>query len=604
MRRVLPFLAPYRGRVFWALTCLVVAALGTLALPVGVRRVIDFGFSSADTSSINAHFLMLFGIAVLVAVFSALRHYAVSWLGERVVADIRDAVYRRVVAMDPGFFEITRIGEVLSRLTADTTLIQSVVGSSVSIALRSACVFLGGLIMLIITSPKLTTLILLLLGLVVIPLLGMGRRVRALSRSSQDRVADASALASESLSAVQTIQTFNLEETFSRRFGEAVERAFRVARRRFLVRSVLTASAVVGVFGGAVFVLWVGARAVIEGHMSAGELGQFAIYAALIAGTTAALSEVWGEVQRAAGATERLMELLHAEPQIKPPTDPVSIPKSVRGDLRFERVFFHYPSRPHSWALEDYTLEVSAGETVALVGPSGAGKSTVLQLLLRFYDVQRGRIALDGIELATVQAAEVRDRIGVVPQDPVIFAASAMENIRFGRPGASDAEVRAAAKKAQAHEFLERLPHGYQSSLGERGTRLSAGQRQRIAIARALLKNGPVLLLDEATSALDSQSEHLVQEAVAELTQGRTTLVVAHRLATVVRAHRIVVMDKGRVVDTGRHEELVRRGGLYARLAALQFDQRPPQLLNGAKIISNWAGYKSSSSECERIEEP
>ncbi len=585
--------------MFWALTCLVIAALGTLALPVGVRRVIDFGFSSPDTSSINTHFLMLFGTAVLVAVFSALRHYAVSWLGERVVADIRDAVYRRVVAMDPGFFELTQIGEVLSRLTADTTLIQSVVGSSVSIALRSSCVFLGGLIMLIITSPKLTALILLLLGFVVIPLLGMGRRVRALSRSSQDRVADASALASESLNAVQTIQTFNLEETFSRRFGEAVERAFRVARRRFLVRSVLTASAVVGVFGGAVFVLWVGARAVIEGQMSAGELGQFAIYAALIAGTTAALSEVWGEVQRAAGATERLMELLHAEPQIKPPADPVSIPKPVRGELRFERVFFHYPSRPNSWALEDYTLEVSAGETVALVGPSGAGKSTVLQLLLRFYDVQNGHIALDGIDLANVQAAEVRDRIGLVPQDPVIFAASALENIRFGRPSASDAEIRAAAKKAQAHEFLERLPQGYQSFLGERGTRLSAGQRQRIAIARALLKNAPVLLLDEATSALDSQNEHLVQEAVAELMEGRTTLVVAHRLATVMRADRIVVMDAGRVVDTGRHEELLRRGGLYAKLAALQFDQGRDRRNSFREL---W--YKSSSSGVNALKIP
>ncbi|MGH8610417.1 MAG: ABC transporter transmembrane domain-containing protein [Gammaproteobacteria bacterium] len=570
LRRVLPFLRPYRRRVLWALACLVIAAGATLTLPIAVRRVIDVGFSTQHPSSINTHFLALFGITVMVAVFSALRHYAVSWLGERVVADLRDAVYRRVVAMDPGFFEITRTGEVLSRLTTDTTLIQSVVGSSISIALRSSFMFIGGLIMLTVTSPQLTALILLLIGVVVIPLLGLGRKVRVLSRSSQDRVADASAFAGESLNAVQTIQAFNLEGVFSKRFGDVVERAFHVARRRIMARSVLTASAVIGVFGGAVFVMWVGARAVIEGRMSAGELGQFAFYAALVAGTTAALSEVWGEVQRAAGATERLMELLYAQPQIKPVADPIFIPPPVKGRVRLEKVFFHYPSRPRSWALEDYTIEASPGETVALVGPSGAGKSTVLQLLLRFYDVQRGGITFDGIDVANVQAAEVRDLIGVVPQDPVIFATSAMENIRFGRPSASDAEVHAAAKKAQAHEFLERLPQGYQSFLGERGSRLSAGQRQRIAIARALLKDAPVLLLVEATSALDSQSEHLVQEAVAELTVGRTTLVVAHRLATVKRADRIVVMDAGRVVDTGRPEQLLRRGGLYASLAELQ----------------------------------
>lgn len=571
LARLLPFLRPYGAVVLLALSALTLAAVATLALPYTLRYMIDAGFTQAGAAAMDRYFLALLGVATLLALATATRHYLVSWLGERVVADIRQAVYRHVIVMDPGFFELTRTGEVLSRLTADTTLIQTVVGSTVSMALRNGFILVGGLVMLIITSPRLSGLIVILVPLVVVPLILIGRRVRRLARASQDRVADISAYAGESLNAVQTIQAFTFEARASEHYGEAVERSFQTALRRLRVRSLLSALIIMLVFGAAVGLLWVGAQAVMKGTLSAGELGQFVLYTVLVASATGVLSEVWGELQRAAGATERLMELLLVRPTIAAPVRPLALPATLQGAVRFEDVSFCYPSRPERAALTSFSLAIEPGQTVALVGPSGAGKSTVFQLLLRFYDPQQGRIQLDGLPIDRLDPQALRQSIGLVPQDTVVFAADAMENIRYGRPEASDEEVIAAARLAAADGFLSRLPQGYHSFLGERGVRLSGGERQRLAIARAILKDPPVMLLDEATSALDAESEQLVQEALNRLMAQRTTLVIAHRLATVLKAQRIVVMDAGRIVATGSHEQLMQQGGLYARLAKLQF---------------------------------
>jgi ATP-binding cassette subfamily B protein len=538
--------------------------------------MIDLGFGAAGSRSaehIDLYFLALFAVAGVLALATASRHYMVSWLGERVTADIRNAVYGHVVTQSPQFFEITRSGEVLSRLAADTTLVQSLVGTSISMALRNTLLFAGGLAMMFVTSVKLTSIIVVLLVVVVLPIIAFGRRVRKLSRRSQDRIADASAMAGEILNAMPTVQAFTHENLEADRFRGSVERAFSTAVTQIRARSMLTALAIVLVFGAIVFVLWLGAHAVMQGRMTGGELGQFILYAMLVAGAVGALAETMGEAQRAAGATERLIELMSVRSPIQSPARPVPLPPRTASGaaIALDGVTFSYPSRPESPSLRDLSLEVRPGETVAVVGPSGAGKTTLFQLLLRFYDPQAGAIRLDGAEIRNLDLHALRDAIGIVPQDTVVFATSAMENIRYGRADASDGEVVAAAKLAAAHEFIEKLPEGYGSFLGERGVRLSGGQRQRIAIARALLKNPPLLLLDEATSALDAESERLVQGALEAAMAGRTTLVIAHRLATVKRADRILVMDEGRLVETGTHAELVAQGGIYANLAALQF---------------------------------
>ncbi len=576
LRRLLPFLFPYKRQFVIAGVALVVAAGATLAIPYAFKQMIDLGFGQGGQGSaahVDLYFVALFAVASVLAVATAARFYTVSWLGERVTADIRNAVYSHVVMQSPQFFEITRSGEVLSRLTTDTTLIQSVVGTSISMALRNALLFVGGLAMMFFTSARLSAIILVLLLAVVLPIIAFGRRVRRLSRDSQDRIADASAMAGEILNAMPTVQAFTHERIEAERFRHSVERAFATAIRRVRARSLLTVVAILLVFGAIVFVLWLGAHAVMRGTMTMGDLGQFVLYSVIVAGAVGALAEVLGEAQRAAGATERLMELLALRSDIQPPAHPRPPgPRAGNGAaLALREVTFHYPSRPQAPSLADVTLEVQPGETVAVVGPSGAGKTTLFQLLLRFYDPQRGSILLDGVEIRDLDLRVLRDTIGIVPQDTVVFAADALDNIRYGKPDATQEEIVAAARMAAAHEFLEKLPQGYRTFLGERGVRLSGGQRQRIAIARALLKNPPLLLLDEATSALDAESERLVQGALEAAMQGRTTLVIAHRLATVQRADRIVVLDAGRIVETGTHASLVAHGGLYANLAALQF---------------------------------
>ncbi len=575
LRELLPFLAPYTKRFVIAGIALLVAAGATLAIPAAFKQMIDLGFGGGARSiqHVDLVFLALFGLATILALATAARFYSVSWLGERVTADIRSAVYKHVVTQSPEFFETTQTGEVLSRITTDTTLIQSVVGTSISMALRNMLLFIGGLVMLFVTSPKLSAIIIGLLILTVLPIVMFGRRVRKLSRDSQDRVADASAMAGEILNAMPTVQAFTHEQLEASRFGGSVEGAFQTAMNRIRARSILTMLAIVLVFGAIVFVLWLGAHAVLSGEMTGGDLGQFILYASITAGAIGALSEVMGEAQRAAGATERLLELMSVKSKIQSPATPLPLPpRAANGAaLTLSDVTFSYPSRPETHALSHLSLDIKPGETVAVVGPSGAGKTTLFQLFLRFYDPQSGSIKLDGVDITQLDLHTLRGAIGIVPQDTVIFSANAMENIRYGRADATDEEVIAAARLAAAHEFIERLPQGYQSFLGERGVRLSGGQRQRIAIARALLKNPPLLLLDEATSALDAESERLVQKALEAAMVGRTTVIIAHRLATVQRADRIIVMEDGKIVETGTHASLVALGGIYANLAALQF---------------------------------
>ncbi len=571
LARLLPFLKPYRSVIALAGLFLLIAAVASLAIPAAVKDMIDHGFSKENAGLIDRYFLGLMGVAAILGLATAARFYCVTWLGERVVANIRRAIYDHVLSLSPAFFEVTRTGEVLSRITTDTTLIQTAVGSSVSIALRNIVMLIGGMIMLVITSAKLTGIVLVTVPLVVVPLIFLGRIVRNLSRASQDRVADTSAYAAETLNAVQTVQAFTHEAIDRKRFGSAVAATFATAVRRVKVRAVMTALVIVLVFVSVVGVLWVGATAVLAGTMTGGQLSQFILYAVMVASGTGALSEVWGEVQQAAGAAERLMELLSIEPQIKAPPNPLRLPVPARGAVRFDDVTFEYPLRPGVSALRHFSLEVAPGETIALVGPSGAGKTTVFQLLLRFFDPQSGRVLIDGVELAKASPEDARSRIALVPQDTVIFGDTAFENVRYGRPDASEDEIRAAADAAQAAEFIEKLPQGYHTFLGERGVALSGGQRQRIAIARAILRDAPILLLDEATSALDAESERLVQRAIEGIIGKRTIIIIAHRLATVQRADRIVVMDQGGIVAQGTHKQLVEGGGLYARLARLQF---------------------------------
>ncbi|MEX8499742.1 ABC transporter transmembrane domain-containing protein [Leptothrix ochracea] len=579
---LLPFLRPYRGRIALALLFLVGAALATLAVPMALRTLIDQGLhqgSAPDPAAtgqrlvaLREHFLALFGLGVALGVFSAARFYMVTWLGERVTADLRSAVYAHVVRQSPGFFETTATGEVLSRLTTDTTLVQTVVGSSLSLGLRNAVMGLGALGMLIVTNPYVMTQVLGILVLVVLPSIYFGRRVRRLSRASQDRIADTSAIAAEVLNAIPVVQSYAQESREAGRYLVAAEGAFDTAKRRTRVRAALVGFIISATFGALLWGLYQGTQAVMDGKISAGHLGQTVVFVMLLVGSVAVLSEVWGDMLRAAGATERLMELLATRSSVQEPSQPQALPPTTHGStVRFEGVQFNYPSRPDQAALSQFVLDIRAGETVALVGPSGAGKSTVFQLLLRFYDAQQGRILLDGVPIDQASLADLRQRMAIVPQDSTVFSTSALENIRYGRPEASIADVEAAAKAAHAHDFIMALPEGYGSYLGERGVRLSGGQRQRLAIARAILKNPPLLLLDEATSALDAESERVVQSALEAAMQDRTTLVIAHRLATVQRADRIVVLDAGRIIDQGTHTELVARGGLYARLAAMQF---------------------------------
>jgi ATP-binding cassette subfamily B protein len=573
---LVPFLRPYRGRIALALLFLLMAAVTTLAFPLALRGLIDRGLGADAGQRIMAlrgQFLLLFGVGAALGVFSAGRFYMVTWIGERVTADLRNAVYAHVLNQSPAFFETTRTGEVLSRLTTDTTLVQTVVGSSLSLGLRNSVMAIGALAMLVVTNPWVMTQVLGILVLVVLPSVYAGRRVRRLSRASQDRVADSSAIAAEVLNAIPVVQSYTQEGAETRRFADATEAAFDTARRRSRVRAMLVAFVITGTFGSLLWGLYQGTEAVIEGRISAGHLAQTVVFVILLVGSVTVLSEVYGDLLRAAGATERLMELLAARSPVVDPPNPVVLPPVQGGSrVRLAGVTFSYPSRPQAPALRDVSLDVRAGETVAVVGPSGAGKSTLFQLLLRLYDAQAGDIELDGVPVSRASLAQVRQRIGIVPQDSVIFSADAMDNIRYGRPGASDDDVIAAARAAFAHDFIVALPEGYRTFLGERGVRLSGGQRQRISIARAMLKNPPLLLLDEATSALDAESERMVQAALESAMRHRTTLVIAHRLATVQRADRIVVLDHGLVVEQGTHAELQAAGGLYARLAALQFN--------------------------------
>ncbi|MFK8081327.1 MAG: ABC transporter transmembrane domain-containing protein [Granulosicoccus sp.] len=575
--RLAPFLAPYRVRVSVAAAALLVAAAATLAIPLAFRLLIDQGFSVPDSvsglgsSDVNRVFLTLFAVALILALSTAIRFYCVSWLGDRITADLRKRVFSQVLMQDPVFFETLRTGEVQSRLSSDTTLIQSLIGSSISLGLRNVLLFSGALLLMIWSSPKLASIIVGLLIAVVVPILIVGRRVRKLSRDSQDKLADTGALANETLNAMQTVQSYVREDMEAQRYGDAADTAFETALRRNRNRSYLTALVITLVFGSIVFVLWLGAQAVIEGRMTAGLLTQFMLYAAIVGGSTGALAEVLGDVQRAAGATERLLELMDARPGITSGNQALVQSRTDGASASFHDVSFCYPSRPDSPSLQDVSFELSPGKTIALVGPSGAGKTTVLQLLLRFYDQQSGSITLNDTPINDLALGELRNAIGLVSQESVVFSENVSNNIRYGNPAATESEIRQAAQDAQALEFIERLPNGFDTYLGERGVRLSGGQRQRLSIARALLKNPPLLLLDEATSALDAESESKVQKALDRAMSGRTTLVIAHRLATIVNADQIIVLDQGRVVDRGTHQQLLANGGLYAKLASMQF---------------------------------
>ncbi|MBV9990879.1 MAG: ATP-binding cassette domain-containing protein [Alphaproteobacteria bacterium] len=573
LRRLLPFVKPYRGRIAFAAVALILSSSASLLIPPAIRGMIDHGFDKQNVGLIGKYFLALVAVAGVLGVATATRFYFVSWLGERVIADLRRAVFDNVLSLTPAFFEVTRTGEVLSRLTADTTLVQTVIGSSASIAMRNLVMLTGGLILLFFTSVKLSAMVLAAVLLVMMPLILFGRWVRTLSRKSQDRIADTSAHASETLNAVQTVQAFTHEQPERARYAGAVEGSFDAAIVRTRARAIMTAVTIFGIFGCIVGVLYEGAQDVLAGHMTGGQLAQFIAYAVIVASGFGALTETWGDLQRAAGASERLSELLDTVPAVRAPLNPSHLPAKPRGAVSFKDVVFRYPSRPEHAALNGFSLDIQPGETVALVGPSGAGKSTVFQLLLRFFAAQQGSIAFDGVDVAALDPQELRKHIAIVAQDPVIFSGTIADNIRYGRAEASDEQVRAAAVAAAASEFIEALPGGYETTVGERGTTLSGGQRQRLAIARAILRDAPLLLLDEATSALDAENERLVQQGLANLMTGRTTIVIAHRFATIQRLKRIVVMEDGQVVAEGSHAELVARGGLYARLADLQFSQ-------------------------------
>ncbi|MGJ5092340.1 ABC transporter ATP-binding protein/permease [Bradyrhizobium oligotrophicum] len=567
-----PYVLRYRGRAFLALIALTVAALTTLLVPIAVRRMIDFGFTPKGIELINSYFSVMIAVVAVLALASAARYYLVMTIGERIVADLRRDVFAHLMSLSPSFFDSARSGELVSRLTADTTQIKSAAGASVSIALRNLLLFIGATAMMVITSPKLSGFVLLAIPLIVLPLVAFGRWVRRLSRNAQDTLADASAYASELIGSIRTVQAYTSEKLAAARFGGEVEQAYEAARVSTQARGVLTAIIIFIVFSSVVAILWVGSHDVLTGAISAGRLGQFVLYAAFAAAGLGQLSEVWGEVSAASGAAERLFELLHVQPEITAPAQPRPMPEPARGDLGFDHVSFAYPSRPDVRVLDDVSFAISAGEKVAIVGPSGAGKSTLFHLLLRFYDPASGSISFDGVPVRAADPRKMRERIALVPQESVVFATSARENIRFGRPEATDAEVERAADLAHASEFIRRLPNGFDAALGERGVTLSGGQRQRIAIARAILRDAPLLLLDEATSALDAESETLVQTALEGLMKDRTTLVIAHRLATVLSCDRILVMDRGRIVEQGTHTSLVAANGLYARLARLQFE--------------------------------
>lgn len=577
-------LRPYRWQILLAFVLLSLASATLLLVPLAFRDLIDFGFGQpaaektgtlTTSTNLNSHFLILFGLAGFWALMVASRYYTVSWVGERVTADMRSAVYQRVLTQSPQFFETLQTGEVLSRLTGDTTLIQTVVGSSASMGLRSLFQFTGGMVMLAITSFYLFSLNLGLMLLLILPIMLIGRSVKRLSRESQDRIADSSAMAGEILNAMPTVQSYTQEHREIARFRQSIDISFSTAIRRVRVRAAMTAVIIAAISGAIIFVLWIGARQVGSGEMTGGQLASFILYAVMVAGSVSTMAEVWGDIMRAAGATERLLELLHAESAINEPEHPLTPTPQEQASISFEEVSFYYPSRPLQPSIDHISLLIPAGETVALVGPSGAGKTTLFQLLLRFYDISLGHIRINDQDIRELSLQQLRSMIAIVPQDPVIFSANAMENIRYGRPYATDAEVKMAARSALADEFIEKLPQGYDTFLGERGTRISGGQRQRIAIARAILKNAPILLLDEATSALDAESEILVQQGLNTAMQGRTTLIIAHRLATVQSADRIIVMEEGRIVEIGSPAELRHQGGLYTRLANLQFSMEP-----------------------------